>query len=532
MRVNASELANTGTTHKWWALAVLAAGLAMIVMDGTIVAVALPTIIGALDLDLTQAQWINSLYSVVFAALLLTSGHLGDRFGRRFMFLLGIVVFLAGSVLAAIASAAAPLIWARAVQGVGAACILPATLSTVNATFRGKDRAAAFGVWGSVISGAAAVGPLLGGWLTESFAWEWIFLVNVPIGVVLFVAAIAVVPESRADDIGRGFDMDGLQLSAIGFGTFVFAVIEGSRIGWWRPKMDFSIFGWTWPQTWPVSIVPPMLVVAAIALPLFVVWERHRVRVDRSRLLDLRLFFTPTFSWGNVTAMMVTIGEFGLIFVLPLYLKNAVALSTMQTGLVLAAMAVGAFISGAAARHVAAAVGPPGTVIIGLVIEVAGVAVLAGFISANTPALLTAALLAVYGVGLGLASAQLTSTVLRDIPTNASGQGSATQSTVRQVGSALGTAFMGTVLSVSLGHALSSQSAIPPKLATATRESAGGVIDKMRGGHGSADLVNILSDAFADATRWTMLGAGVFLILGLAGALQVLKAARTIDSQM
>lgn len=517
--------ARAGT--RWWALAVLAAGLAMIIMDGTIVAVALPTIISQLNLSLDQAQWVNSLYSVVLAALLLTSGHLGDRFGRRRMFLFGIVVFLAGSALAASSDATGALIWARAIQGVGAACILPATLSTVNATFRGADRAAAFGVWGAVLSGAAALGPLLGGWLTGYFSWEWVFLINLPIGVILFFAALVLVPESRSRDVGRGFDMDGLQLSAIGFGALVFAVIEGGSLGWWQPEQRFVVFGLTWPETWPVSIIPPMLLVAAVALTLFVLWERHRARVDRSRLLDLRLFFTPTFSWGNVAAMMVAIGEFGLIFVLPLYLKNALGLSTMQTGLVLATMAIGAFVSGAMARHVAAVFGPPGTVIAGLAIEVVGVGVLALLVSGSISALWIAGLLAVYGIGLGLASAQLTSTVLRDVPPAKSAQGSATQSTVRQVGSAFGTAIMGTVLSVALVHTLGTRAGVSAETAAETRESAGSNIPALRSQAGTEQLVHALTEGFATATRWTMLATLVFLLLGLLCAFRVQRTART-----
>ena len=168
--------------HKWAGLFVLATALSMIVLDGTIVGVALPTIIEDLHLDLGDAQWVNASYSVVFAALLLTAGRLGDRLGRRNMLLGGVVVFLAGSLLASQADDAGTLIVARLIQGVGGAFVLPATLSTVNATFRGKDRAVAFGIWGAVISGMAAVGPLLGGWLTTSFTWPWIFLVNLPIG--------------------------------------------------------------------------------------------------------------------------------------------------------------------------------------------------------------------------------------------------------------------------------------------------------------------------------------------------------------
>ncbi len=152
-------------------------------------------IIDELGLDLTDAQWINSIYSVVFAALLLTAGRLGDRLGRRMLFVAGVVVFIGGSLMAAASESSTALIVARVVQGVGGALVLPCTLSTVNATFRGRDRAIAFGVWGAVISGMAAVGPLLGGWLTTSFTWPWIFLVNVPIGILVIIGAFSRSPR-------------------------------------------------------------------------------------------------------------------------------------------------------------------------------------------------------------------------------------------------------------------------------------------------------------------------------------------------
>jgi hypothetical protein len=233
--------------------------------------------------------------------------------------------------------------------------------------------------------------------------------------------------------------------------------------------------------------VPVCLAVAAVALTLFVVWERHRERVQRDALLDLHLFSLRTFSWGNVTAAMVAVGEFAIIFVLPLYLTAALGLSIMQTGLVLAAMAFGAFASGAAARHLAARFGSPGTVLIGLALEVVGILILAAIVAATTPGWLIALPLVVYGLGLGLASAQLTGTVLRDVPVEISGQGSATQSTVRQIGTALGTAFAGAALSVSLAltlpGALTDAGITGPaasQLADATRTSAGTLISQLR----------------------------------------------------
>lgn len=517
----------------WIGLGVLAAGLSMIVVDGTIVGVALPVIIADLDMDLTDAQWVNSIYSVVFAALLLTAGRLGDRLGRRAMFIVGVIVFVLGSLLAGLAGSATALIVARAVQGVGGALVLPATLSSVNATFRGRDRLVAFAVWGAVISGMAAVGPLLGGWLTTYFTWPWIFVVNVPIGVAVLVGALVAVRESRATITVPGLDVDGLLLSVIGFGAVIFALIEGQSLGWWQPIAEFSVFGMTWPADAPVSVVPVAAAVGVAALVLFVLWERHRaVGSHRSAILDLSLFTVPTFSWGNVTALAVAIGEFGLLLVLPLFLVNALGLSTMGAGVVLAAMALGAFASGAAARHLAAAMGPTRVVILGLALEAVGVAVVAVVLTSTVSPWLLAVLLAVYGAGLGLASAQLTGTVLADIPPEKSGQGSATQSTVRQLGAALGSAILGAVLSVSLAHSLTASLEPTPvpvpvqeQLVTATRDSAGGAISGLReqgesGRLGSAgpEVTAALAGGFGDATRVALFAASGFLALGLVSS--------------
>ncbi|MBS1675574.1 MAG: DHA2 family efflux MFS transporter permease subunit [Actinobacteria bacterium] len=527
------------TRRAWIGLAVLSIGLGLIVLDGTIVGVALPAIISDLHLNLTDAQWVNSLYAVLLAALLLSTGNLADRWGRKRLFLVGLVVFVAGSLLAAVAADAGALIGARAVQAVGAACIMPATLSTVNAMFRGRHRAAAFGVWGAVISGAAAVGPLAGGALTQWASWHWIFLVNLPLGALVFVAAIFAVPETRGVKKLPGVDVDGALLSAIGFGALVFAVIEGPDLGWWAPKSDLTIFGLVWSKNAAISAVPVAFAVAAIALVLFAIWERHREKVQRAALLDLGLFSFSTFSWGNLTAAMVAVGEFAIIFVLPLYLINALGLDVMGAGLILAAMALGAFLSGAAARHLAARFGAPGTVLIGLGLEVAGVLAVALVLTATTPAWAIAVPLIVYGLGLGLASAQLTGTVLRDIPVENSGQGSATQSTVRQVGSAFGTAFAGTALSVALAVALPASlrgTGIPDQqatqLAAQTRDSAGTTILQLRAqgvhspfGEHTASVVDALSAGFADATRWALLIATVFLALGFISSLRLRRAA-------
>ncbi|CAM3090396.1 Multidrug resistance protein stp [Arthrobacter ulcerisalmonis] len=527
----------TGTRKRWAGLAVLAAGLSMIVIDGTIVGVSLPAIITDLKLGLPQAQWVNSLYSIVFAALLLTAGRLGDRIGRRRLFITGVLVFVIGSLLAALAQEAVPLISARVIQGIGGALVLPTTLSTVNATFRGKDRATAFGIWGAVISGAAAIGPLLGGWLTSTFSWQWIFLVNVPLGAAVVAGALLTVPETRARITAPGLDVDGLLLSSLGFGFLVFGLIEGSSLGWWTPTAPLTVLGMTWPVTAPVSAAPVSLLAGAGFLTLFILWERHRARIGRSAILDLNLFNTGTFRWGNLTAMVVATGEFGLLFVLPLFLVNVAGLSALGAGVILAAMAAGAFIAGAQARHLSARIGAPNVVTLGLGLEIFGVLLLAVFLRPEASPGLLATLLAIYGLGLGLASAQLTQTTLADIAVERSGQASATQSTVRQVGAALGAAVLGGVLSFSLPRTMALTGVPDPAakdLILQTRDSAGGLIAALReqgtaGAFGprGPGIVQELASGFSDATRITLVVCSLFLAIGFAASLRVAAISRT-----
>ncbi|OFT69711.1 multidrug transporter [Corynebacterium sp. HMSC05C01] len=536
----------TATTEqhpgRWKALAVLAAGLALIVMDGTIVGVALPTMITALDLSLTNAQWVNAIYNVIFAALLLGSGRLGDRVGRRTTFAAGVALFIGGSLLAGLSTTATTLITARAVQGVGGALVLPATLSSVNSLFHGKDRAAAFGVWGAVMSGTAALGPLLGGVLTQYFSWQWIFWVNLPLGLLVLLGIYAWVPQTHGKRNVRGVDVDGLLTSAIGFGLVVFGLIEATTLGWWEKKETLHIGSWSWPESWTISPVPFAIGIGLIFIGLFLRWELHRARNGRDALLDLSLFKVGTFSWGNLTAAMVAVGEFALMFVLPLFLVNAVGLSTVRTGLVLAAMAFGAFVSGASARHLAARLGAPGVVVLGLALEVVGVGLLAGVVATQGSTWFTVGALVVYGVGLGLASAQLTSTVLAGIPEAQSGAGSATQSTVRQLGSAMGAAIAGSALAAAMARtipaSLDAVAGVPDnvlsKLSDATQASAGSMIGQLRDatptdpftaplGDARSVVVQQLSSGFAEAAAWSIGFSALFLLLGLLGSVMVLR---------
>lgn len=563
----------------------LAAGLAMIVIDGSIVAVSLPTIITDLSLDLTDAQWVTTSYAVVLSALLLIAGRLGDRLGRRRLLIAGVAVFVVASVLAALADSGAALIAARLLQGVGGAAILPSTLSSVNATFRGRERGAAFGVWGAVMAGAAALGPLLGGWLTSSFSWPWIFAVNVPVGLAVIAGALAWVRESREGDgpavgdaasesaadepaadsaadgtavdrvadgaavdragdmpaaggaVGgatprarasrRGLDVVGALLSAAALGLIVFGIVEATTLGWWTEKAPLAVGERALHGPAGLSLSPLVLAAGLLLLIAFVLWERRRGARGQEVLLDLDLFRLPAFAWGNLTAGAVAVGEFDLLFVLPLYLVDVQGLGTLASGGVLAAMAGGAFLSGTLARHLAAAIGAPGTVLVGLGLEVLGVGVLAAVLAPGSSVLLIIGILVVYGLGLGLASAQLTSTVLAPVPPAQSGQGSATQSTVRQLGTALGTAVAGALLAAGLSARTDSLTGQAAGFGQQLTDSAGSVLPALRDQGMAPEVLDQLELVFTDGARIAMAGAAGFLLLGLVGALVVRRAART-----
>lgn len=516
----------TSFPHRWLALGILAASLSLVVLDGTIVGVSLPVIIRELGLTLTDAQWVNSLYNVVFAALLLGVGRLGDRLGRRMLLVVGIGIFVLGSAGAGMATSPGLLIASRAVQGVGGAMVLPSTLSSVNAMFRGRDRMIAFGIWGATMAGMAAIGPLLGAWLTQSFSWRWIFYVNAPLGAIIIVLALLRVPENRGAIAERGIDVAGVVLSAIGFGGLVFALIEGAALGWWRATGDLRIG--------PLSPVPVAGALGVLALLAFVWHEARRQRSGLSAILRLELFRLPSFSWGNLAAAAIAAGEFGLVFVLPVFLINGRGMGLLKAGWVLAAMALGAFVSGAGARHLSARLGAPGVVVLGVTLELIGMGGLAVVVAREPSTLVVGGLLVVYGIGLGMAAAQLTSTILAKVPTANSGSASATQSTFRQLGSAVGAAVVGTVLGISIEARAGAVVASLPTgrreaIVDAVRDSLGGVLPAWREAPRAPADVAALTHAF-DAACGTAVWAAVgFLVLGLLGAVAVLLDSRAVS---
>lgn len=506
--------------RRWLGLVFISLAVSLIIVDSTIVNVAIPAIVKDLGVTSTEVQWVQESYTLVFAALLLVFGTLADRFGRRRLLLLGVGIFAAASVLAASSQTGELLIASRLLQGVGGAMVLPTTLSIINATFRGRDRGIAFAVWGSTIGGMSAVGPLLGGWLTTYFSWRWAFGINIPLGIIIIVGILAAVDESKDPGSPRRLDFLGAALSIVASAALVFGLIEGRNFGWWTTKNPFTVGSWTWPLE--LSVVPLAFAVSALAIALFILNGRARARRGQSTMLDFSLFSIPSFRNGNIAAMVVSLGEFGIILSLPIWLQNVMGYSALQTGLLLLPLAAGSF----AASGFAGAFGnkiPALTIVrAGIILELVGVALLGFVISPTTPWLLLVPFLFLYGVGVGLATAQLTGVVLKDVPQAKGGQASGTQSTARQLGSALGIAILGTVLfttaTVQLDNSLSEQNvpdAAREQIVTATVESSGATINVLGQDPETAAAAEAARTAFSNGTKYSAYFAAGFLTLGL-----------------
>ena len=511
---------------RWLGLLMLSLGLSMIVVDATIVNVAVPTIVRDLKLDGSAAEWIVSIYPLVFAALLISFGRFGDVAGRRRLFLLGLGIFTVGSVLAGLAPNGLTLIGARVLQGVGGAAIAPATQSILNTTFRGRDRAIAFGIYGSVIGGMAALGPLLGGWLTTNLSWRWAFYVNVPIALVVIVGTLLLIRESRDENARAGFDPAGFVLITLGLGAIVFALIEGYRYGWLAPSRPFEVLGWTWPVS-AISIIPVAAVVGLVSLVAFAAVEVRRKRAGAFYLFDFGLWREPTFRFGNLTATIVSLGEFGLLFALPLFFQAVIGYTAFETGLVFLSLAAGSFVAAPLAGMLAGHFEPRRSVQIGMLLETIGILGVTLLLSKTIDGITLAVPFLVYGMGVGFSTAQLANVILSDIPPERSGLASATNSTMRQVGTALGSAVLGTMLLVGLNTGthdrLAQVPGLPPAqqqaIATAIEESAGQALVALRSDPAAQAAVGPIEDAFVGAARTVGIVAAAFMGLGLAFSL-------------
>lgn len=511
--------------HRWFGLLFISIAVSLIIVDSTIVNVTIPAIVTDLGITSTQVQWVQESYTVVFASLLLLFGSVADRFGRRRMLIIGTVIFAASSVAAALSTTGGPLIAARFVQGIGGAMILPTTLSLINATFRGRERGIAFAVWGSTIGGMAALGPLLGGWLTTDLSWRWAFGINIPLGAMVIAGVVWAITESRVP-ARPSFDMVGALLSVVLFGSLVLGLIQGRTYGWWKLEEPLSFAGIDWPLA--ISPIPFFFALALVALIGFFTWEKHQGIRGKPALLDLSLFNIRSFRTGNVAALVVALGEFGIILSLPLWLQFVLGFSALQTGLVLLALAGGSFMASGLAGASSGKVSPALIVRTGLILEIIGVTAIGSIVLTGIGWGWLLPALAIYGIGVGLATAQLSGVILVDVPVEKSGQASGTQSTARQVGSALGIAILGTVLYSSTGSVLASKldamgvaSAQSDEVVSAVVDSAGGAIASLEAQESTHAIGEAAGAALSQGTAYAAFTAAGFLVIGFLATLRL-----------
>jgi EmrB/QacA subfamily drug resistance transporter len=419
--------------RKWLTLAAVSVGLFMIMLDNTVVNVALPSIQDDLDADLSELQWIVTGYALTFAALMLVGGKVADAYGRRLIFVVGIGVFTFASLLCGLAGSSEMLIAARVLQGAGAALMNPATLSIIAATFPPRERGTAIGIWAGTSALALAIGPLVGGLITEHLDWSWIFFVNVPIGVLGIAASFLLIDESR-DETHERLDLPGLATSGLGLFALTYGLIEANTYGWTSAR----ILG--------------AFAVAGIALGAFVLLERHQ----RAPMLPLELFRNRTYTGANLTMLLVALAMFGVFFFVSLYMQNVLGYSAVQAGAAFLPMTLLIILVAPMAGRTADRFGSRGLMTVGMTLIALQLALFSQLgADASFWQLLPSLLIG--GVGMALTMTPSAAAATRAVPVEKAGVGAAVLNSARQVGGTMGIAVMGAIVAAQVDGAWSTE---------------------------------------------------------------------------
>jgi EmrB/QacA subfamily drug resistance transporter len=442
--------------RRWWALAVLCASLLVITLDNTILNVAIPDLIEDLGATTSQMQWIVDGYTLVFAGLLLTFGSLGDRFGRKGALMIGLVIFGVGSLLSAMAGGATELIFTRASMGIGAAFIMPATLSLLTNIFRDpRERGRAIGIWAAVAGASGALGPIIGGFLLEHFSWGSIFFVNVPVILVAVVGAWFLLPSSKDDDAPR-LDPIGAILSIVGLVAVLWAIIEAPIKGWGDP------------------LVMGPLVGGVLVIVMFVVWEL----TCSHPMLDVRFFRNRRFTAANIAVTLTFFAMFGQGFIGTQYLQTVLGFSALEAGVRALPMAIVMVTVAPLAPRLVERIGTKVVVGGGLSIVAVGLGVLSTVpVTDGYPRMLVGIM--ILGLGMGLVMAPATESIMGSLPPSKAGVGSAMNDTTRQMGGALGVAIIGSIFASVYRPGVTEQftdAGVPAEGVAAAKESISGAL--------------------------------------------------------
>jgi EmrB/QacA subfamily drug resistance transporter len=415
--------------RRWLTLAILLLSLVLVVLDNTVLNVAVPTMIRELRTDLASIQWVIAGYSLVFASLLVIGGRLGDMYGARRTFMLGAALFGLGSAVASTAHSVGILIVGESViEGVGAALMMPASLSIVSNTFKGHERSTAFAAWGAVMGAGMAFGPVVGGYLTSYHSWRWAFRINVLVAPIAVLGAYLLVRRDPAHGTRPKLDLPGAVL--IGTGTFclVFGISQSERYGWAAPLIVGSF------------------VVAAATLAAFVLLERAKERDDASPLFEFGQLRHLRFRYGLIAQLVLAMGQMGQFFVMPVFLQDVKHLTPATNGVWMLPVGISILIFAQVGGKLTKALGATTIVRAALVLNTIGLVGMAVVLRPDVTFLGLLPVFAVFGCGVGLASSQLTNLILSEIAADKAGVASGANTTVRQVGSAIGVALMGALL--------------------------------------------------------------------------------------
>ncbi len=516
--------------NPWAVLLVVSLGFFMTLLDLTIVNIAIPDMITRLHASLDDILWVINAYALVLAVLLITAGRLGDLFGQRKMFVLGIVIFTAASAACGLAPNAATLIAFRAVQGLGAAILMPQTLAILTMVFPPERRGAAFGIWGAVAGVATIAGPTLGGLLVTAFDWRYIFFVNLPIGIIVIALAGVIIPDLRTGRRHR-LDFAGVILASAALLAICYGLVEGQRYNWSTITSFISI--------------PLVLAVGVVLLAVFLLVQRAK-QADEP-LIPFSLFRSRNFSLMNWVSGTVAVGMMGIFLPLTIYLQSVLGFSALKAGLTLAPASVISMFIAPVAGRLSDRIGGKFILMTGLTCFAIGMGWIALTAQVNSPWYHFLPGLIIAGFGLGCTFAPMTTVAMRDVQYQMAGAASGLLNTTRQVGAVIGTAAVGALLQNRLSVALVSQArtrtvALPP--ATRDHLIAGFQATAQNGvGVGSgqggaavrlpqglpAQLVHaieqiahaIFTNGFVEAMRWTMLMPIVVLLIGAVSCLLI-----------
>ncbi|MDA0160157.1 DHA2 family efflux MFS transporter permease subunit [Solirubrobacter ginsenosidimutans] len=479
--------------QRWKALGVLALSLFVVTVGNTILNVGLPTIRNELGASSSQLQWIVDGYLLVFAGLLLTAGSLGDRFGRRRALVTGLLVFAAGSALAALSGSSSELIASRALMGLGAAGIMPTTLSILTNIFPAQERAKAIAAWAAVSGLGIAAGPISGGWLLEHFSWNSMFLVNLPIVAIALAGVALVVPDSR-DPAKPRLDLAGVAFSITGLGAIVWGLIEAPERGWGDP-----------------AIVGAFALGIAV-LTAFVAWERHTAHP----MLDVRVFRNLRFSAASLSVTFVFFSLMGVLFFLTSYMQAVLGYTPLGTGVRVLPVAFGLVAASKLSVKLVQRVGTKLVVAGGLVTVASALSMYTGFgVDTGYPSVALALL--GMGAGMGLAMAPATEAIMGALPKAKAGVGSAMNDVVREVGGTLGVAVLGSFLSSGFSSAMDgSVAGLSPEQAHAASDSVGAAheVASHLDATAASTLIDASNQAFVDAMATTATIAAAVALIG------------------